>query len=241
MALTSSKAADERSGSLNTLMASEPGQIPGGFWRVMAEQIINKPIFGGPHLKIDQSFAVYSQLFELGGLLGAKHSAKLDAFVSAFLGLTGQADEAERVLVARANYLLGRHSLNSMKSWHLIAADFAERIGYKGDPYSGLLNERGMEEISHDVAVRNGWNYARDGVALAIVAPDVVRAMFERSYAAVSKEDWQEARASDPIIRAYGPEPPAARSYEETTEQDNKRFIDYCRQFRADLYSVLKD
>ena len=206
----------------------------------MAERSISaqlhKPFFGRPYLKLDQCVGLWSYLFELGGLLGAKHGAKLDAFVSAFLGLTGEAGEAERVLLARANYLLGRHSLNSMKSWDLIGADLADRIGYKGDVQSGLFMEPGMQKIAADVAARDGWNYARDGAALGAFFPEVVRAMFERTYAAVSKQEWQEACASGLDL---GPEPFAERSYEETTEQDNKKFIDYCREFRADLYLLL--
>jgi hypothetical protein len=228
----------------NTLIPLEPGQIPGGFWRVMAEPRVSseephKPSFGVPYLTpLEQYIALWSNLFELGGMLGAKHAAKLDAFVSGFLGLTGEAGEAERVFIARANYLVSRHSLNSMKSHDLILADLADRRGYKGDIRSRLLMDPAMQKISPDVAARDGWIYARDGAALGSIFPGVVRAIFERSYAAISKQEWDEACASGLV---FGPEPPPQRSYEETMEQDNKKFMEYCRQFRADVYAVLKD
>jgi hypothetical protein len=62
--------------------------------------------------------------------------------------------------------------------------------------------------------------------------------MFERTYAPVSKERWQKKYASGLDI---GPEPPARRTYEEAEEEENKIFMEYCQQFRPDLYSVLKD
>ena len=98
--------------------------------------------------------------------------------------------------------------------------------------------ERGTDKIPPDVAAKNAWFYAEDGAALGAISPDVMRAMFERTHAPVSKERWQQAYASGLDI---GPEPPAERSYEQATEEENKIFMEYCREFRPDLYSVLKD
>ena len=69
----------------------------------MAEHFISaqliKPFFGRPHLRLGQCFGLWPSLFELGGLLGEKHRAKLDAFVPAFLGMSGEAGAANDSLL----------------------------------------------------------------------------------------------------------------------------------------------
>ena len=223
-------------------MASEPEQIAGGYWRSVAEEWIRgqliKPFLGRRHLKLGQCLALWGYLFELGGMLGSKHRAKLDVFVSAFLGITGEAGAAERFVVAVANKILDQHSLNSMNHWDFVAADLGDRVSYyKRDDWSSLFWERGADKIPPDVATKNAWFYAEDGVALGAITPDVVRGMFERTHAPRSKERWHEAYASGLDI---GPEPPAPRSYDEAKEEENKIFMEWCRQFYADDYSVLR-
>ena len=193
-------------------MASD---IPGGYWRVVAEGLISaqliKPFFGRSHLKLGQCFDLWGYLVELGGLLGAKHSAKLDAFVSAFLGMSGEAGAAERFLVPVANKLLDQYSLNSMKCWDFVGADLGDRVSYyKRDDWSSLVMERGTDKIPPDVASKNAWFYARYGAALGAMAPDVARAMCERTHAAVSSKGtvatilrcWTGHRARAPHDRA---------------------------------------
>ena len=165
-------------------------EIPGGFWRAVAEGFIhgqlNKPFFGRPYLKLGQCLAgLWPYLLELGGILGAKHAAKPDAFVSAFLGMSGEAGVARRVLVEQANRMLGRHSLGSMTFWDYVGADVTDRLGYKADGWSDLIMERGTEKIPPKVALTNGWEYASAGAALGATHPDVLRAMFERTYVRV--------------------------------------------------------
>lgn len=73
------------------------------------------------------------------------------------------------------------------------------------------------------------------GAALGAMTPDVVRAMFERTYAALPKERWQEAHAAGLDI---GPAQ-SRQDYEEAKEEENKNFMEYCRQFQPVLYPVL--
>ena len=115
-------------------MASESEQIAAGFWRAVAEDFIShhliKPVLGRSYLKLGQCFGLWGYLFELGGMLGAKHRAKLDAFVPAFMGMSGEAGAAERFLVPVANKLLDQYSLNSMKCWDFVGADLGDRVSY---------------------------------------------------------------------------------------------------------------
>jgi hypothetical protein len=217
-------------------------EIPGGFWRAVAEGFIhgqlNKPFFGRPYLKLGQCLAgLWPYLLELGGILGAKYAAKPDEFVPAFLGMSGEAGVARRVLVEQANRMLERHSLGSMKFWDYVGADFADRISYEGDGWHSLVSERGTQKIPPKVALTNGWEYSSAGAALGTTHPNVLRAMFERTYVRVPKEEWQWAYAAGLDI---GPEQPRT-SYCEAEETENKNFMEYCREFRPDLYSVLKD
>jgi hypothetical protein len=223
-------------------MASDPEQIPGGYWRAVAEGFIHgqliKPFFGRSYLKFGQCFGLWGYMVELGGILGAKHAANRDAFVSAFLGMTGEAGVAKQVLVEQANRMLERHSLGSMTFWDYVGANFADRTGYKCDGWHSLVMERGTERIPPEVAQTAAWEYASAGAALGTTHPDILRAMFERTHAAVSsKEQWQQFYAAGLDI---GPEPPTT-NYGEAEEAENKNFMEYCREFRPDLYPVLKD
>ena len=137
-------------------MVSE--QIGRGFWRAVSEDFIrtqgSKSFFRRSHLKLGQCFGLWGYLVELGGFLGSKHRVKLDAFVSAFLGLSGEAGAAERFLVLVANKLRERQSLNSMKVWDLVGADLGDRVlSYKADDWSSLLMQRGTDKIPADIAL----------------------------------------------------------------------------------------
>jgi hypothetical protein len=224
-------------------MASETEQLAGGYWAGVAGNFIRgqliKPFLGRPYLRLGQCLALWGSLSELGGMLVAKHRAKLDAFVHGFLGMTGEAGAAERFLVPVGNKILDRYSLNSMNQWDFVAADLGDRVSYyKRDDWSSLLTERGTDKIPPDVAAKNAWFYAQDGAALGAVAPDVVRGMFERTHVPVSQERWQLMYDSGLDV---GPEPLTPRSYEEDKEKENKFFMEFCREFYPDLYPVLED
>jgi hypothetical protein len=125
-----------------------------------------------------------------------------------------------------------------MNQWDFVAADLGDRCSdYKRDNSHHLLMERGDDKILHRAAAKNAWFCAQAGVALGAVAPDVVRGMFERTHVAHSKERWRKAYASGLDI---GPEPPGPRSYDEAKEEENKFFMEFCREFYPDLYSVLQ-
>jgi hypothetical protein len=217
-------------------------EIPGGFWRAVAEGFIQgqlkKPLFGRPHLKFGQGFGLWGYMVELGGILGAKHAANIDAFVSAFLGMgPGEPGVVNRVLVAQANSIVERHSLASMNFWDYVGADIADRTSYKGGGWHNLVSELGANKLEPKLALTNSWEYASVGAALGTTHPDVLRAMFERTHAPVSKETWRRWYVAGLDI---GPEQPQT-SYAEAEATENKNFMEFCQQFRPDLYADLKD
>ena len=169
-------------------MASDVEQLAGGYWRGVAEHFItaqiNKPFFGRPYLKLGQCFGLWGYHFELGGMLGSKHRAKLDAFLHAFVGMSGEAGAAERFVVAVANKILDQRSLHSMNQWDYVAAHLGDRCSYyKRDNWHYLLMERGADKIPPHVAAKNAWFYAEDGAALgAVLLMSCERCLNERMY-----------------------------------------------------------
>ena len=67
--------------------------------------------------------------------------------------------------------------------------------------------ERGTQKFPPRVALTNAWEYASAGAGLGTIHPDVARAMFERSHAAVPEEQWQTAYAAGLDIGPEQPQP----------------------------------
>jgi hypothetical protein len=217
-------------------------EIPGGFWRVVAEDFVydrrNKTFFGRTNLKLGAcAGGLWPYILELGGILGTKYGAKPDAFVSAFLGMSGEAGAANRFLVESANSVLERYSLGSMTFWDYVGADVADRLGYKGNDWSSLIMERGAQKCPPNTALSTAWGFASRGAALGTLHPDVFRAMFKRTHNPVPEEEWQRAYAAGLDI---GPEQPK-RTYAEAEKSESSNFLEYCRQFAPDRYAALKD
>jgi hypothetical protein len=112
-------------------------QIPGGFWRPVAEAFIQRQIkksfFGRAYLVFGECLSLWAYMMELGGILAAKHADQPDALVSALMGMTGAPGVAKRALIEGADRILARHSLDSMTFWDYVAADIGERSGLKVD------------------------------------------------------------------------------------------------------------
>jgi hypothetical protein len=125
-----------------------------------------------------------------------------------------------------------------MKFWDYVEANVASRLGYKGDDWSTLVTQRGREKVSPEAAVKKAFDYASLGAAMGAFHPDVLHAMFERTYAPIPEEQWQELYAAGLDIPS---QQPRSKNYREEEEAANKGFMEYCREFRPEVYSVLKD
>ena len=216
-------------------------EIPSGYWRAVAEGFIqsqlNKSFFGRPYVKFGQCLGIWSYLFEVGGILGAKHATKTDAFASAFLGQSGPSGAAKQVLSEVASRMVQEHLLTSMKSFDYVGANIAGRTNYKVGGWHALLMERGTQKIPLEVALINSWEYASSGAALGTNHPDVLRTMFEETYAPIPEGQWQQAYTAGLDIGTKQPR----TSFGEAQDTENKNFMDYCQKFRPDLYSLLRD
>lgn len=209
-----------------------------GYARVLArtrvQRQLNKPFLGKPYLKYGQCYALWGYFFQLGGILGAKHSGKLDAFGTAFLGARGELGAVKSFFTELAKSFVTDSLIASMTFTDYVMAEFIGRIGYTGDAASFFL-QHGMEKIKPETAGELAWQYADQGAALGAIYPDVLRKMFDRTHTAVTKEDWEQARAA-------GLDIPGAQnrmSYEEIEETEDEAFMAYCRECCPNLYPIL--
>lgn len=203
--------------------------------RTRVEQQLNKPFLGKPYLKYAQCYALWAYCFQLGGILGAKHSANMDAFGPAFLALEGEPGAVERFFTAAANRLVKPSLNDSMTFADFVVAEFTGRVGYSGDAASFRFNH-GMKKIKPETATELAWQYAELGAALGAIYPHVVRRMFDLTYAAVPKHAWKLAHASGLDI----PPVQGVISYEEAEEGEDEVFMAYCLECCPELQAILK-
>ncbi len=207
--------------------------------RVIAERLIhqqlNKPFLGRAYLKYGQCFGLWSYLFELGGILAAKHAASLEAFVPAFLG--GQGDSAKGDFTDIANSLIAERRVNkSMKFFDYVQNESIRLAKYKGDANSFLL-KHGKERVPPGTASELAQFYAIQGAALGAIYPDLVRAIFQQTYFSHTREQWEQFYAVGLDVGPYK----AAKTYEEAEKEENEGFMAYCRESHPQLYSVLSE
>lgn len=157
---------------------------------------------------------------KLSGLLGAKHSANLDAFGHAFLGVPGPSGALKKFFTEIAKSLVSDSATDSMTFADFVGADFISRMRYAGDPHTFFL-EHGMEKLRPNTAQDRAWQYSEQGAALGAMYPRIVRRMFEQTHAGVSKEGWERAHAAGLNI----PPEQNQMSYEETEEAEDEAFM----------------
>ncbi len=201
--------------------------------RTRVEQQTNRPFFGKPYLKCGQCWVIWGYFFQLGGLLGARHSANPNALANAFLGARGERGAIEDFFGEVADGLLAK-SVGESTPLDYVGAEFIQRVGHAGDPWSFFV-ENGLQKITPNMAEELAWQYAADGAALGAVHSDTFRKMFERVHASRPREDWERARAAGLDL----PSEQDRMSYEEAAEEENETFMRYCRECCPDLYSIL--
>ena len=202
--------------------------------RARTEQLLNKPFLGKPYVKFGQCYILWACFFQLGGILGAKHSANLDAFALAFLGMHGDPGAVNLAFTEVADNLVARSVGDRMTFADYVGADMINRVGYTGDVESFLFNHE-KTKIGPATAAEVAWQHARDAAALGAIHPHAVRQMFERTHARIPEGKWEQARAAGVDI------PPVqdVTSYEEVERDEDELFMAYCSECCPDLYSVL--
>ena len=114
--------------------------------RTRVERELTKPLFGKPYLKYGQCLGIWGYFLQLGGLLGAKHNAALDAFGPAFLGARGEIGAIQNFFRAVAQRLTTDFSVGSLNFHDYVLEEQAQRISYVGNPLDMFL-EWGTKKI----------------------------------------------------------------------------------------------
>jgi hypothetical protein len=202
--------------------------------RTRVEQQVNKPLLSKSYLKYGQCYALWSYFFQLGGVLGAKHSVNLDAFGPAFLGASGKPGAIKNFFTEVAKRLITDFDMDSMKFADYVGTEFMGRVGVSGDANMFFL-EHGMEKLPPKTVMELAWQYSQQGAALGAIHPQLVRKMFERTHVAVPKEEWEFYRE---IGLDISPEQ-VLMSYEEVEEAEDGVFMAYGQECCPSLYSIL--
>lgn len=210
----------------------------GGYARTLARarvrQEASKPFLGKLYLKYGQCSAIWGYFFQLGCILGGRHSANLDAFGHAFLGAHGPPGAVKHFFTEVANELVADSVKDSMTFQDYVGLDFIRRVGYTGDAVTYFV-QHGADKLPPSTAEELAWQYSESGAALGAIYPQVVRQMFIHTHAPVPKEKWQRMRAAGLNI----PPEQDVMSFEETEQGENEAFMVYCRECCPNLYVVL--
>jgi hypothetical protein len=195
--------------------------------RVTVKRELNKPFWGEPFIKLGQCWALWSYFFHIGGILAAKYNNHLDEFGNGFLGIAGKPEAVKlffNEIAGNTNKIL----INDTITFHeYVAKEFLSRINSSDDAMNYFIaNGKQAEELA--------WQYAEQGSSIGATFPSRFKKMFDQTYSIVSKERWELYRK---IGLDITPEQPHI-SYEESENNENKLFLDYCKEFCPKLYMV---
>ena len=199
----------------------------------LIQQHLNKPLLGRPYLKYGQCFGLWGLVFELGGILAAKHSANLGAFAPAFLGGVDDSEVVKQGFTLIADSVQQRLKRNeSMTFFDYVQTDFSACSGHTGDTQS---HSYWMTRMLPNQAAEFAQFSATQGSALGAVYPDILKTMFRRTYSSIAREKWERWDALGADLGPYQ----VPKTYSEAEEEYDKSFMTYCKERRPDLYSAL--
>lgn len=215
-------------------MTDKPTGDIAGYARILirsrVEDAQSKRIFGKPYVKLGQCYLLWSYFFQLGCVLGSRHSRHVDAFVHAMFGVR---ESADTVIADTAARLVPESVDSTMKFSDYILRKLMESTETEDLPT--FIAKAGMSKLDSESAIAAAWLDALDGAAIGAVHPDLVREMFALSHAPRPKENWDRARDA-------GLDLPAEQdlmTYEELEEAEDESFMHYCKECCPDLYAIL--
>jgi hypothetical protein len=211
-----------------------------GYVRLLAhirvKQQVRKALIGKPHLRMGQAHALFSYFFQLGGILGAKHSRNLDAFGLTFLGAHGPANAVHKFFTSVYERILDDTQNFEISFGDYIGAVLSKKMGHEGDPSTFLIQHLGDKVWPHTVE-QASYQHATEGAAIGALHADIVKRMFDLTYSEVPKDKWQKAVASGLDI----PPEQDVVSYDEMEVEENEAFMEYCREYCAEQHTLLSN
>jgi len=215
-------------------MTAKPTGDIAGYARILirsrVEEAQTKRIFGKPYVKLGQCYLMWSYFFQLGCILGAKHSCHIDTFVHAMFGVR---ESAETVLTDTAARLVPNSVNSTMKFSDYILRRLMESTGTEDLP--SFMTKVGMNKLDSESVIAGAWMDALDGAAIGVVHPDLVRDMFALSHAPRTKESWDHAFQG--VRYDYTT---SIMTYEELEKAEDESFMHYCKECCLDFYAILK-
>jgi hypothetical protein len=209
-----------------------------GYARVLARALVepqlNRPLFGKPYLKLGQCHVLWAYFFQLGGVLGARHSTCLDEFALAFLGAEGARGAVERWFDEVAGNLVTTAINDSMTFIDYISAQLLTNSSYKGH-ITEFVSSHWKDRITASAAERINWHYASEGAALGVTYPHFFKAMFERTHAKVPEAKWERAWGLGVVT---SPEQEVT-TYEDVERDEDALFRTYCQECCPEIASIL--
>lgn len=203
--------------------------------KATVKQITTKPFFGKAHVKFGQCYALWCYFFQVGGVLGAKHSHQLDAFGPAFMGARGDSGAVEKFCSSYAAQLIRQFPLDTMSFDDFVISNFMSRINCTDDPKTYVI-QNGNGNFEPDVCEKIAKEYSMQGAVLGAMYPKIIRDMYARSHKEENNKDWQYARRAGLNI----PGRQDTMSYQENEEMEDQEFMEYCRTCCPTLYSILQ-
>ena len=210
-----------------------------GYARVMArirvKQQACKPLFGTPHLKLGQCLAIWGYSFQVGLILGAKYSTQ-DAFGHAFVGASGPPGAIAKFFSEVAKTIIAEYDLASMTFRDYVGSSTARLTHYSGDWFA-MARQNGTAKLHLQKAEEWAWRYSSDGAAVGATHPDLVRSMYERTYARANEQEWR--RMHD--IGLDIPREQEVFSYEMAESTEDALFMAYCKEFCPEHHATLTE
>jgi hypothetical protein len=204
--------------------------------RIKFEEHQNKPFWGKPYVKPDQYVATCAYFFQLGGVLGERHSAQVDALGAALLGITGNPGSILKYLSEVATGLQADFPLERMTFPSFVVHETAKKCGYEGGDPSRFFVDRGMQRLPLDASILAARNYTIMGTALGVFQPTTFRSMFALTHRSISKEEWAAAHRAGLNI----PSQLDVMSFEEVQDAEDPMFMYYCQECCPELHAILK-
>lgn len=203
--------------------------------KASVKQITTKPFFGEAHVKFGQCQVLWGYFFQVGGILAAKYSHRLEAFGPAFMGARGGPGAVEKYCSLYGAQLISQFPLGTMTFSDYVISEYLRRINCTDDPTTYLI-QHSTEKFPPENCQKLAREYAMQGAVIGATHPEIIRDMYARTPTAVSEKHWQDARRAGLNI----PERQDTMSYQETEEMEDQEFMEYCRTCCPTLYSALQ-
>ncbi len=169
------------------------------------------------------------------GLLAAKYESQIATVADAVLGMTGPESVLDSFLRNIALQLENENKLKFASASEFTFKEFPNLLNH-GEVKSFIdVASRLHYRASIESVLNTSWHFASCGTAVGFCKPDVIRRMFEGTFARRSEDSWREAVNAGLAI----PNVQEVIEYDDFEYDTNKMFLHYLSECRPDLLGSL--